>query len=351
MGSVWLAQRSDGRFERQAAVKFVSIALTSRATEERFQREGRILGRLTHPHVAELLDAGISADGSPYLILEYVDGVAIDQYCDEHKLDVDARVKLFLGVLSAVAEAHANLIVHRDIKPSNVLVRKDGQVKLLDFGIAKLLAQDGDPAAPTLLTLEGSSALTPRFAAPEQVTGGTVTTATDVYALGVLLYLLLTGQHPAGADGNSPAELVKAIVEVETPRASGIVSDGGTASEKRSTTCEKLRRQLNGDLDTILAKTLKKNPQERYTSVTTFADDLQRYLKHETISVRPDTFAYRAGKFLRRNRTGMAFAIVATALVIGSLSAGLLIPHRPTSGSSPKRKQVLTRRRTLSIPC
>ena len=236
MGSVWLARRSDGRFERQAAVKFVNIALTGGATAERFKREGSILGRLTHPHIAGLLDAGISSDGTPYLILEYVDGVAIDQYCDEHKLDVEARVKLFCDVLGAVAEAHAHLIVHRDIKPSNVLVRKDGQVKLLDFGIAKLLAREGDTAPATLLTMEGGGALTPRFAAPEQVTGGTVTTATDVYALGVLLYLLLTGQHPAGASVHSPADLVKAVVEQEAPRASKMSLAVSTAAEKRNVT-------------------------------------------------------------------------------------------------------------------
>src|ERR1700728_2141454 len=213
MGSVWLARRSDGRFERKAAVKFVNIALAGRATEERFKREGSILGRLTHPHIAELLDAGISSDGQPYLILEYVDGEAIDQYCDEHKLDVEARIRLFLDVLAAVAHAHANLIVHRDIKPSNVLVTASGEVKLLDFGIAKLLADEGSSATATQLTLEGGGALTPQFAAPEQVTGGAVTTATDVYALAVLLYLLLTGQHPAGPGSHSPARLLKAITE------------------------------------------------------------------------------------------------------------------------------------------
>lgn len=340
MGTVWLAQRSDGRFERQAAVKFVSIALTGRTTEERFRREGSILGRLVHPHIAELLDAGISAEGNPYLILEYVDGVAIDQYCDEHRLDIDARITLFLDVLNAVAEAHANLIVHRDIKPSNVLVRRDGQVKLLDFGIAKLLAQEGDPAAATLLTIEGGGALTPRFAAPEQVTGGTVTTATDLYALGVLLYLLLTGQHPAGSTGHSPAELVKAIVETETPRASGIASVGTVVAEQRGTTPEKLRRQLHGDIDTILGKVLKKNPQERYASVTAFAEDLRRYLKHEAISARPDSFAYRATKFLRRNRAVVALTAAAIALVIGSLGAGLFIANRERKVAEQRFAQV-----------
>jgi serine/threonine protein kinase len=338
MGSVWLAQRSDGRFERQAAVKFVNIALAGGATEERFKREGSILGRLTHPHIAELLDAGISAHGSPYLILEYVDGVAIDRYCDDHKLDVDARVELFLDVLSAVAEAHAHLIIHRDLKPSNVLVRNDGQVKLLDFGIAKLLTQEGDTGAATALTMESGGALTPRFAAPEQVTGRTVTTATDVYALGVLLYVLLTGQHPAGAGAHSPADLVKAIVEVEAPRASGIAA--AESAEKRSTTPEKLRRQLSGDLDTILGKALKKNPQERYASVTAFADDLRRYLKDEAISARPDTFAYRTAKFLRRNRTVAILTGAAIALVIGSLSAGLLIANRQRKAAERRFDQV-----------
>jgi len=340
MGSVWLAQRSDGRFERQAAVKFVNIALTNRATEERFKREGSILGRLTHPHVAELLDAGVSGDGNPYLILEYVDGVAIDQYCDEHKLDVDARIKLFLDVLSAVAEAHANLIVHRDIKPSNVLVRNDGQVKLLDFGIAKLITEEGDAASPTMLTMEGAGALTPRFAAPEQVTGGTVTTATDVYALGVLLYLLLAGEHPAGPGVHSAADLVRSIVEVEAPRASGIALGESILAEKRSTTPEKLRRQLSGDLDTILGKALKKNPQERYASVTAFADDLRRYLKHEAISARPDTFAYRTTKFLRRNLAVVSLTSIAIALVIGSLSTGLWIANRERKIAEQRFSQV-----------
>lgn len=339
MGTVWLAQRSDGRFERQAAVKFVRLAFTGRATEERFKREGSILGRLAHPHIAELLDAGISPDGSPYLILEYVDGVPIDQYCDEHKLDVDARITLFLDVLGAVAEAHANLIVHRDLKPSNVLVRIDGQVKLLDFGIAKLLAPE-DSASSTVLTLEGGGALTPRFAAPEQVTGGNVTTATDVYALGVLLYLLLTGHHPAGAGVQSPAELVKAIVELEAPRASGVVLTKNDAGDKRSTTTDKLGRQLRGDLDTILSKALKKNPQERYSSVTAFADDLRRYLKHEAISVRPDTFAYRTTKFVRRNRTAVVLGAIAVALVIGSLTTGLLVANRERKIAEQRFAQV-----------
>src|ERR1700683_1686442 len=330
MGSVWLARRSDGRFERQAAVKFVNIALAGRATEERFKREGSILGRLAHEHIAELVDAGVAPAGQAYLVLEYVQGDPIDQYCDQHKLDLEARIRLFLDVLAAVAHAHANLIVHRDIKPSNVLVATGGEVKLLDFGIAKLLEDEGSSAAATQLTLEGGGALTPQFAAPEQVTGGAVTTATDVYALAVLLYLLLTGQHPAGPGPHSPTRPVKAITETEPLRPSDTVlsANAESVAEKRATTPDKLRRMLRGDLDTILVKALKKNPQERYASVTAFADDLRRYLKHETISVRPDTFAYRTTKFLRRNRTPVALSTIAVVLVIGSLSTALLVANR-----------------------
>jgi tetratricopeptide (TPR) repeat protein len=318
MGSVWLARRSDGRFERQAAVKFVNIALAGRATEQRFKREGSILGRLTHPHIAELLDAGLSSDGRPYLILEYVDGTAIDRYCDQHKLDLEARVRLFLDVLAAVAHAHANLIVHRDIKPSNVLVATGGDVKLLDFGIAKLLEGEGQTNIATQLTHEGGSPLTPQYAAPEQLNSQPITTATDVYGLGVLLYVLLAGRHPVGLALNSPADLVKAVLEVEPPRASDAIigDDSKLIAENRGTSPDKLRRQLRGDLDTIIANALKKAPGKRYSSVTAFADDLQRYLKREPISARPDSLAYRAGKFMQRNRVAVALATVALLAVL-----------------------------------
>jgi len=329
MSSVWLAERSDGRFERRVAVKFLRFAMTSGVGAERFKREGEILGQLTHPHIAELMDAGVTPTGEPYLVLEYVEGLPIDQYCDHQKLDVNARIRLFLDVISAVAHAHANLIVHRDIKPSNVIVRSDGQVKLLDFGIAKLLAEDNNPGA-TLLTIEGRAAMTPQFAAPEQVTGDSITTATDVYALGVLLYLLLTGQHPAGRRLHSPAELVKAIVEGEPPPPSSTTTwaEGKELAEKRAANPEKLQRQLRGDLDTIVGKALKKNPAERYPSVTALAEDLKRFLGHKPISARPDTIGYRAAKFLRRNGTVVALAATAILLVIGSLSAGLYVANR-----------------------
>jgi eukaryotic-like serine/threonine-protein kinase len=331
MGSVWLAERNDGRFERRVAVKFIHIALMGKGLEERFKREGSILGRLSHPHIAELVDAGVSAAGQPYLVLEYVEGESIDLYCDRQKQDVEARIRLFLEVLEAVAHAHANLIVHRDIKPSNVLVNKEGQVKLLDFGIAKLLAGEGEDGAATLLTVEGGRAMTPEYAAPEQVTGASVTTATDVYALGVLLYVLLTGQHPAGRGLRSPADLVKAIVDIEPTRPSVIVATAKsseeetlTNAERRTTTPEKLSRLLRGDLDTIITKALKKNPQERYASVTALADDLRRYLYNEPISARPDTLTYRTAKFIRRNRTVVALATLTVIAIFVGLVGTLL---------------------------
>jgi serine/threonine-protein kinase len=334
MSSVWLAERNDGRFERKVAVKFLNIALMGMAGAERFKREGRILGLLVHPHIAELIDAGVSQTGQPYLILEYVEGEHIDQYCDHNKLDIATRIRLFLDVLAAVAQAHSNLIVHRDLKPSNVLVRKDGQVKLLDFGIAKLLEGEGDAAGqPTQLTVEGGRAMTPEFAAPEQLKGEAVTTATDVYSLGVLLYLLLTGQHPTCAGPRTPADLIKAIVDTDPARPSDTINtkhpshEAITSAERRATTSDKLHRLLRGDLDTIVIKALKKDSIERYASVTAFADDLRRYLRSEPISARPDTLLYRATKFVRRNRTGAALVtLAAIATMAGML--GTLIQNR-----------------------
>jgi serine/threonine protein kinase len=319
MGSVWLAERSDGRFERRAAIKFLHPALIARGSAERFKREGRILGRLAHSQIAALIDAGITENGEPFLVLEYVEGDPIDKYCDDRALDVEARILLFLDVLSAVAHAHSNLIVHRDIKPSNVLVRHDGQVKLLDFGIAKLLEMDETSSDATQLTLENGAALTPKFAAPEQLAGGAISTATDVYALGVLLYVCLAGRHPAGPGPHTPAELVKAIAETEPARASDTLAlaDAESISAKRATTSEKLRRQLRGDLDTILAKALKKDPSERYASVAAFGDDLRRYLRHEPISARPDAVSYRLRKYARRHRVGVAVAAASVLLLAG----------------------------------
>lgn len=329
MGTVWLAERSDGRFERKAAVKFLNIALMGHGGDERFKREGAILGRLSHPNIAELLDAGVSSAGHPYLVIEYVEGRPIDAYCDERKLDVRARLRLFLDVLGAVANAHANLIVHRDIKPSNVLVSHDGLVKLLDFGIAKLLEGEGQQGAATLLTNEAGAAFTPQFAAPEQLTGGAVTTATDVYELAVLLFVLLTGQHPVGASVHSPAELVKAIVETEPARASGTIASNAdsTVAQNRGTTPDKLRRQLRGDLDAIVLKGLRKQPAERYSTPDAFAEDLRRYLAGEPVIAQPESTWYRTKKFISRRRWAVASVCAIVLALAAGLSAALWQAH------------------------
>ena len=331
MGSVWLAHRSDGRYEAKVAVKLLNVALVGRAAEQRFRREGDVLARLTHPHITALFDAGVAPTGQPYLVLERVDGEEIDGYCDTRGLGVEARLRLFLDVLAAVAHAHANLIVHRDIKPANVLVAGDGVVKLLDFGIATLLDDEGAGGA-TQLTREAGRVLTPEFAAPEQLAGLPVTTATDVYALGVLLYVLLAGQHPAGGTARTPAGLLHAIVETPAPRISEAVASTRSATTERltanagarGTTPERLRRRLRGDVDNIVAKALKKEPRERYASVTAFADDLRRCLANQPVSARPDSFAYRATKFVQRNRLPVALSSLAAVATLAGLAGTIL---------------------------
>ena len=329
MGSVWLAERSDGRFQGVAAVKVLNASLVNRDGEARFRREGSILARLQHPHIAHLIDAGLSPSGQPYLVLERVDGEQIDRYCDARGLGIAARIRLFLDVLGAVAHAHANLVVHRDLKPSNVLVGQDGQVKLLDFGIAKLIESEPGAGEAIGLTREGEAALTPEYAAPEQVTGGQITTATDVYALGVLLYVLLSGRHPMGATNRSVAELIRAIVDSQPLRVSDAVTTDTAAGEtaassaaRRANNPRKLRALLQGDLDNIVAKALKKPAAERYASVEALADDLRRYLRDEPVSARADSFAYRAAKFVRRNRGGVAAAVVVVVAAVAG-TAGI----------------------------
>jgi tetratricopeptide (TPR) repeat protein len=312
MGSVWLADRIDGRFEGRAAVKLLNTSKTVPGGQSRYVREGTILARLTHPSIARLLDAGlVPPDGPPYLVLEYVDGKDITTYCDLNRLEVHDRVRLFIDVLDAVAHAHANLVVHRDIKPSNVLVTPEGRVKLLDFGVAKLLENTrgrADVTAP-----RERSGLTPRYAAPEQIDDEPVTTATDVYALGVLLYELVARRHPAGTSDMPAGELLKAIIvnDPPPPSAAGPVD---------------WRRDISGDLDTIVMKALKKRPGERYQSGEAMADDLRRYLHHEPIGARPDSLRYRAAKFARRHRgklTAAAFVFLAATGLVGFYTARL----------------------------
>ncbi|WP_280154777.1 protein kinase [Piscinibacter sp. XHJ-5] len=313
MGSVWLARRSDGRYEGTVAVKLLNLALLGHGGAERFAREGNVLARLTHPHIARLLDAGVGAGGQPYLVLEHVEGEPIDRWCDARSLGVEARVRLVLDVLAAVAHAHSKLVLHRDLKPGNILVTSSGEVKLLDFGIAKLLDDEALASPPTELTAVAGRAFTPDYAAPEQVQGGDVTTATDVYALGVLLYVLLGGVHPTARPTDTPVERLRGVVDTEPQR----LSEAAARAAMRG---EGLVHSLRGDLDNICAKALKKAPAERYATVQALSEDLRRYLANEPVSARADSLAYRATKFVRRHRLGVA----ATAVTVLALAAGIV---------------------------
>jgi eukaryotic-like serine/threonine-protein kinase len=266
-----------------------------------------VLARLSHPNIAHLIDAGVSDGGQPFIVLEHVQGEPIDRHCDARALDTEARVRLVLQVMAAVGHAHSRLVLHRDLKPGNILVTREGQIKLLDFGIAKLLDDTGGAAQPTALTQLAGRAFTPEFAAPEQVQGDEVTTATDVYALGVLLYLLLSGAHPTAKATDTPVDRLRSVVETEPQRLSAVASARITST-------------LRGDLDNIAAKALKKSPVERYASAAAFADDLRRYLADEPVAARADSWRYRAAKFVRRHRLGVAAASVTAA----SLVAGIL---------------------------
>ncbi|SEQ40251.1 serine/threonine protein kinase [Solimonas aquatica] len=331
MGEVWLARRADGLFEAPVALKLLHLHLAGSTARERFVREGRILGQLSHPGIARLLDAGVLPGGQLYLALEYVEGERLDQFCDAQRLDIRARLQLYLQVCEAVAHAHAHLVVHRDLKPGNVLVGAGAQVKLLDFGIATLVQDDEQP--PSELTRIGGRALTPEYAAPEQINGQTVTVATDVYALGVMLYALLCGERPYGAPGQSAAQLERAALQAQVPPMSRTALHGADQAAalraaQRASSPQRLRRSLRGDLDTIVAKALKKNPQERYASVAALADDLRRHLADERVLATPDSLLYRSRKFVRRHRLGVALAAVVLLLGAAGLSSTLWQAHK-----------------------
>ncbi len=300
---------------------------------ERFLRERGILARLTHPNIARLLDGGVAEDGRPFLAMEYVDGTPITEYCDEHGLDVDARLRLFLDACAAVAYAHRNLVVHRDLKPSNILVARDGRVKLLDFGIAKLLEPDTEMGGPTP-TVTGFQMLTPEYAAPEQVRGEPVTTATDVYGLGAVLYELLSGRRPNRFRDRTLAEVLRVLSETtpeppsttatraNAPRGEGAHAGSRTPAEiaaARGTTPEQLRRRLAGDLDAIVLSAVRQEPERRYGSAEALAEDLRRHLARRPVTARRDSAFYRFGRFARRNRVAVAASTVAVAALVAGL--------------------------------
>jgi len=318
MGTVWRARRVDHQFEREVAIKLIRTGARSRDGMRRFQLEGQVLASLAHPNIARLFDGGTMPDGRPYLVMEYVAGVSIVDYCRMRRLTVDERIALFELVCDAVHSAHRNLVLHRDLKPSNILVTRDGAPKLLDFGIAKLI--DDSAADRTAITETDVRVLTPRYASPEQIRGAKLTTATDVYSLGVVLYELLTGLNAYDVDSASRVDMERAVLDQEPTRASIAVGqrcDLG-AAERRG-----LSRRLRGALDTILARALQKNAEDRYQFAQELANDLQRHLAGKSIVAAPDSTAALFGKFVRRNKALAVAAAVSIATLVGATAVSL----------------------------
>ncbi|MEE8536601.1 MAG: serine/threonine-protein kinase, partial [Acidobacteriota bacterium] len=330
MGQVYLATRAGEVFRQYVALKVIRRGLDTEDILRRFRAEQQILATLHHANIAHLIDGGVTDDGQSYLVMEYVEGTPITTYCDGRQMTLEERVLLFRQVCEAVHHAHRNLVVHRDLKPSNILVTVEGVPKLLDFGIAKLL----DPVASGMsvpTTQADGRVMTPEYASPEQVRGETITTASDVYALGVLLYELLVGRRPYHFERRTPQEIERVICKQEPEPPSAVLEkavDGqptdGTPppmkpdeiSTARGMTVERLRRRLNGDLDTIVLKALRKEPERRYASAQQLAEDLGRYLAGLPVLARPDTATYRAQKFVRRHRVGVAMTLIVVSLLL-----------------------------------
>ena len=301
MGAVYLAHRADGSFEQQVAIKLIDLPLATDLFRERFRQERQILAGLTHPLIARLLDGGLTSEGEPFLVMEYVDGIPIHRFCEANRLSLSERLSLFGRVCEAVQFAHQNLVVHRDLKPDNILVTPDGTPRLLDFGTAKLLS----PSAVLLgseFTRQGFQSFTPQYASPEQVLGNPITTASDTYSLGVLLYLLLTGVLPYSLKEFTTAEMVRVICEQPPQRP---LLPGG--------------KRLDADLEAIVLKALRKGPEDRYLTAVALASDVQSYLAGRTVTARQGTLRYRAGKFIRRHKV----ALLGAALVLASLTLGI----------------------------
>lgn len=337
MGEVYRAFRADDQYRKQVALKVVRGGQDSAFVISRFKNERQILANLDHPNIARLLDGGTTQDGAPYFVMELIEGESIDQYCDDHKLGIGERLRLFLDVCSAVQFAHQRLIIHRDIKPGNILVTADGVPKLLDFGIAKIL----DPSAVTGTlepTLTQFRALTPSYASPEQIKGEPITTASDVYSLGVVLYELLTGHHPYLEAGDTPDKAAQAVCEVEPKKPSSVVRQtegaGRTSTDhvreaatpssaQAAREAERLRKRLRGDLDNIVLMALRKEPQRRYSSVEQFAQDIRRHLENLPVIARKDTAWYLASKFVTRHKGGVAATAGIVVIVLAALLATL----------------------------
>ena len=344
MSAVYLALRADEEYRQQVAIKVFAYGRERPDLLRRFRTERQILATLDHPAIARLLDGGTTEDGLPYIVMEHIEGEPIDRYCDRQRLTIGERLELFQNLCSAVHYAHQNLVVHRDLKPSNVLVSASGVIKLLDFGIAKLMHPELFPQT-VQHTATGQRLMTPTYASPEQVQGGPVTTASDVYSLGVLLYRLLSGHLPYLASPEIPAEIERAVVMQEPQKPSAAASRVATpigdeagltpeiVSRARGSRPERLRRRLAGDLDNIVLKALRKEPRRRYASVDQLSEDLRRYREGLPVFARPDTYFYRAGKFLRRHRlavaTAAAFVLLVLAFAVATgMQAGRIAEER-----------------------
>jgi serine/threonine-protein kinase len=336
MSDVYLAERI-GEYSHQVAVKLVRPGLVSRADHNRLRAERQILARLNHRNIARLLDGGTTGDGIPYLVMEFVDGERIDLYCDRHRLPVRDRLALFRGVCAAVHAAHQNLVIHRDLKPSNILVTRDRPLKLLDFGIAKLI-EVRETAHTVALTQADVRLFTPGHASPEQVRGDLITTATDVYLLGVLLYELLTGRKPFEMRQTRLSEMEQIICTQTPPLPSAVLNTRGapaieiprieSAADARSNTAQRLRRELAGDLDNIVMKALRKEPERRYTSADELAADLRRFDVGQPVIARRDTWRYRTSKFVRRHAVVVAASTAAVVVLAGVATAMTFQAHR-----------------------
>ena len=314
MGAVYLAERSDDQYQKRVALKVLPVwSASDDRRVQRFLDERQILAALDHPDIARLLDGGVTSDGLPWFAMEYVEGVSVDSYCDEHHLPIEARLELFCLVCAAVQYAHRNLVVHRDLKPANILVTAEGRVKLLDFGIAKLLGSETDGGAPSL-TITGERLLTPMYASPEQIRGEPISTATDVYALGVLLYVLLTRTHPYRIKGEQQHDVIRAVLDREPEPPSAAILHAERGDDGAGV---KLARRLRGDLDTIVLKAMEKDPARRYGTAEQLEMDVRHHLAGLPVSARPATRLYHFRKFLRRHRLGAAVTAAIGLLLLG----------------------------------
>lgn len=322
MGIVFMGKRDDKEFEQRVAIKILKQGLTSEYLVKRFQNERQTLAKLQHPNIAKLFDGGKTSEGLPYLIMEYIDGLPITEYCDKNSLSVKQRLKLFITVSNAVQYAHQNLIIHRDIKPGNILVNNEGRPKLLDFGVSKLLDQELNNEKENL-TKTGMWHLTPEYASPEQIKGENITTNSDIYSLGVLLYQLISGTAPYKIYNSSPLAISKIFDEEKITKPSEVVQKN-TDEIKNDKTNTKLipnHKELKGDIDNIVLKAIHKDPAQRFSSVYEFTNDIERYLKGLPVSARPDTYGYRFSKFVQRHKVGVALFVLVNIIVLSSIAA------------------------------